>query len=122
MLGSPILAILVAVAALAATVGSIGVNWKRPDDGVAEVGYWVAPEARGHGVCTRALKLAAHWALQERGMERLQLRADEQNPASRRVAEKAGFTQEGILRSSHFNPRLGRRVDFVMYSLLRSEL
>lgn len=103
-------------------VGSIGVNWKRPDDGVAEVGYWVAPEARGHGVCTRALKLAAHWALQERGMERLQLRADEQNPASRRVAEKAGFTQEGILRSSHFNPRLGRRVDFVMYSLLRSEL
>ena len=69
-----------------------------------------------------ALKLAAHWALQERGMERLQLRADEQNPASRRVAEKAGFTQEGILRSSHFNPRLERRVDFVMYSLLRSEL
>jgi RimJ/RimL family protein N-acetyltransferase len=55
-------------------------------------------------------------------MERLQLRADEQNPASRRVAEKAGFTQEGILRSSRFNPRLGRRIDFVMYSLLRGEL
>jgi RimJ/RimL family protein N-acetyltransferase len=103
-------------------VGSIGVNWKRPDDRVAEVGYWVAPEARGEGVCTRALRLAASWAVRDCGMERLQLRADEQNPASRRVAEKAGFTQEGVLRSSHYNPRLDRRVDFVMYSLLRAEL
>jgi RimJ/RimL family protein N-acetyltransferase len=103
-------------------VGSIGVSWKRPQEGVAEVGYWVAPEARGEGVGTRALKLAARWALEERGMERLQLRADERNPASRRVAEKAGFTQEGILRSSHYNPRLDRRIDFVMYSLLRDEL
>lgn len=103
-------------------VGSIGVSWKRPHDGVAEVGYWVAPEARGEGVGTRALRLVARWVFHERGMERLQLRADEQNPASRRVAEKAGFTQEGILRSSHYNPRLGRRVDFVMYSLLPGEL
>ena len=103
-------------------VGSIGVSWKRPDDGVAEVGYWVAPEARGRGVGTRALKLAARWVFGRQGMERLQLRADERNPASRRVAEKAGFTQEGILRSSHYNPRLDRRVDFVMYSLLRAEL
>jgi len=55
-------------------------------------------------------------------MERLQLRADEQNAASRKVAENAGFTQEGILRSSRYNPRLGRRVDFVMYSLLADEL
>jgi RimJ/RimL family protein N-acetyltransferase len=55
-------------------------------------------------------------------MVRLQLRADEQNAASRKVAENAGFTQEGILRSSHFNPRLNRRVDFVMYSLLRDEI
>ena len=38
-------------------------------------------------------------------MERLQLRADEQNVASKRVAEKAGFTAEGILRSSHYNPQ-----------------
>jgi RimJ/RimL family protein N-acetyltransferase len=103
-------------------VGSIGVSWKRPDDGVAEVGYWVAAEARGRGVGTRALRLVSGWALGPHGMERLQLRADEQNPASRRVAEKAGFTQEGILRSSHYNPRLDRRVDFVMYSLLRAEL
>jgi ribosomal-protein-alanine N-acetyltransferase len=103
-------------------VGSMGVRWASPEDGVAEVGYWVAPLARGRGVCTRALRLVSGWVLEERGMVRLQLRADEQNAASRKVAENAGFTQEGILRSSHFNPRLNRRVDFVMYSLLRDEI
>jgi RimJ/RimL family protein N-acetyltransferase len=103
-------------------VGSMGVRWLEPEQGVAEVGYWVAPAARGKGLCTRALRLVARWALREHGVERLQLRADEQNTASRRCAEKAGFTQEGVLRSSRYNPRLGRRVDFVMYSLLRDEL
>jgi RimJ/RimL family protein N-acetyltransferase len=103
-------------------LGSIGVRWLEPDQGVAEVGYWVAAEARGRGVCTRALRLVARWLISEHGIQRLQLRADEQNPASRRVAEKAGFTEEGVLRSSRFNPRLGRRVDFVMYSLLAGEL
>jgi RimJ/RimL family protein N-acetyltransferase len=38
------------------------------------------------------------------------------------VAENAGFTQEGILRSSRYNARLARRINFVMYSLLRREL
>jgi RimJ/RimL family protein N-acetyltransferase len=103
-------------------VGSIGVRWIEPDQGVAEVGYWVAPEARGKGVCTRALKLVAGWVLTRPGMARLQLRADEENTPSKRVAESAGFTREGVLRSSHYNPRLDRRVDFVMYSLLPDEL
>lgn len=106
----------------AEAVGSIGVRWAEPDQGVAEVGYWVAPQARGRGLCTRAVRLVSRWAIADRRIERLQLRADEQNAASRRVAENAGFTQEGILRSSRYNPRLGRRVDFVMYSLLSDEL
>jgi RimJ/RimL family protein N-acetyltransferase len=105
-----------------AALGSIGVRWLEPEQGVAEVGYWVAPDARGAGICTRALRLVSRWVLEDCGAERLQLRADELNPASRKVAENAGFTQEGILRSSRFNPRQGRRVDFVMYSLLPGEL
>jgi RimJ/RimL family protein N-acetyltransferase len=50
------------------------------------------------------------------------LRADTDNVASQRVAEKAGFKREGVLRSVHFNPRQQRRVDFVMFSLLPSEI
>jgi RimJ/RimL family protein N-acetyltransferase len=104
-------------------VGAIGVRWLDGlDAGTAEVGYWMSPEARGRGLCSRALRLVSRWALEEAGAQRLQLRADEVNVASNRVAQKAGFTREGVLRSSRYNARLNRRVDFVMYSLLPGEL
>jgi RimJ/RimL family protein N-acetyltransferase len=104
-------------------VGSVGLGWVGDrEERVGEVGYWMRKEARGRGLTTRAVRLASRWALRELGCERLQLRADEQNVPSQRVAEKAGFTREGVLRSVHFNPRLDQRVDFVMFSLLPGEL
>jgi RimJ/RimL family protein N-acetyltransferase len=103
-------------------IGSIGLHWLDPEQGVAEVGYWVSPEARGRGVATRATRLVARWAIVDCEMKRLQLRADRRNIASQRVAEGAGFRREGVLRSVRFNPRQGRRVDFVLYSLLADEL
>jgi RimJ/RimL family protein N-acetyltransferase len=103
-------------------VGSVGVRWVDPEQGVAEVGYWVAPDARGRGICTRAVRLVSRWVIADKDAKRLQLRADELNAASRKVALNAGFTEEGVLRSIRYNPRLGRRVDFVMYSLLPGEL
>jgi RimJ/RimL family protein N-acetyltransferase len=105
-----------------APIGSIGARWlAEPEDGV-EVGYWVAAEARGQGLCTRALKLVARWLLEDHGVMRVQLRADVENAASKTVAENAGFVREGVLRSSRYNARLDRRVDFAMYSLLPGEL
>jgi RimJ/RimL family protein N-acetyltransferase len=98
-------------------LGGIGLHWS---EDVAEIGYWARADARGRGVTTRALVLVAGLAL-EQGAARVQLRADVENAPSRRVAEKAGFTAEGVLRSVHWNPRLGRRQDWVMYSLLPGE-
>jgi RimJ/RimL family protein N-acetyltransferase len=103
-------------------VGSVGVHWLDREQRVAEVGYWVARKARGRGVASRAVRLVARWAIESCGIERLQLRADVLNEASQKVAEKSGFRREGVLRSSRFSPRLGRRVDFAMYSLLPGEL
>ena len=103
-------------------LGSVGLHWLDAEHKVAEVGYWVRRESRGQGVATRATRLAARWALTECGIERLQLRADQRNVASQRVAESAGFRREGVLRSVRFNQRQDRRVDFVMYSLLAEEL
>jgi len=105
-----------------AVIGSIGVHWLDPEQGVAEIGYWVRAEARGRGVATRATLLVSRWAVERCGARRLQLRADARNVASQRVAERAGFHREGVLRSVRFNPRQGRRVDFVLYSLLPDEL
>lgn len=100
-------------------LGSIGATWNETGD-VAEIGYWLRADARGSGVATRALRLIVPWALAE-GAQRVQLRADVENTASRRVAEKVGFRPEGVLRSAYFNPRLGRRQDWAMYSILPGE-
>jgi RimJ/RimL family protein N-acetyltransferase len=100
-------------------LGSIGVGL--PQDGVREIGYWLRADARRSGVTTRALRLASRWALAHDDVARVQLRADPENLASCRVAEKVGFTLEGVLRSAHWNPRLGRRQDWAMYSLLPGE-
>ncbi len=102
-------------------LGGVGVH--RVDaPGVAEIGYWARAEARGRGLTSRAAALAARWAIGAQGVERVQLRAEVRNAASRRVAEKAGFRLEGILRSADWSPRQQRRYDWAMYSLLPEDL
>lgn len=103
-------------------IGGVGFRWFGEEQGVGEVGYWIRAEDRDRGLTTRSVNLISRWACEELGCRRLQLRADDQNVPSQRVAEKAGFTREGVLRSVHYNARLDRRVDYVMYSLLPSEL
>lgn len=107
--------------ASAEVVGAMGARHVEPEQGVTEVGYWVAPHARRRGVAARALRLISAWLLHDVGVARVQLRADVDNLPSRRVAEKAGFVEEGTLRSARFSPRRGARFDFVMYSRLPSD-
>jgi RimJ/RimL family protein N-acetyltransferase len=85
------------------------------------IGYWVAREARGRGVATTALKALCRWAVDELGLKRLELVTDPENVASQRVAEKAGFRREGIMRSA-LEYQDGRRRDSVLFSLLPEEL
>jgi RimJ/RimL family protein N-acetyltransferase len=103
-------------------VGGVGFRWVDITHAIGEVGYWLRREARGGGLTTRAVQLISKWALEALECERLQLRADELNVPSQRVAEKAGFRREGVLRSQQFSVREQRRIDFVMYSLLPGEL
>jgi RimJ/RimL family protein N-acetyltransferase len=86
----------------------------------AEAGYIVASQARGRGVATRALRLLSAWAFAELPLERIELLIDVANPASEVVAQRAGYTREGVLRWTYLKP--GRRSDTIVYSLLRREL
>lgn len=63
--------------------------------GEGEIGYWVAPEARGRGLAARAVGLLADWAFATLGLRRLELVTYEGNAPSRRVAERCGFVLEG---------------------------
>jgi [ribosomal protein S5]-alanine N-acetyltransferase len=87
--------------------------------GEAEIGYAVAPVARGRGVAGRALALLTGWGLGELGLERIELRIAVTNPVSERVAVRGGYTQEGVLRHVHFKE--GRRVDLGVWSRLRGD-
>jgi RimJ/RimL family protein N-acetyltransferase len=99
--------------------GSIGMRTNESNTG--HIGYWCAPEARGRGILTRALRVLCRYGFDELGLERLELITDPDNRASQRVAEKVGFQREGVLRS-HLRHPDGRRRDSVMFSLLPGEL
>jgi RimJ/RimL family protein N-acetyltransferase len=86
----------------------------------AAVGYWLAPPARGRGVATHATRLLAGWSFEHLGLERLELTCGPDNGASQHVAERCGFTREGLLRS-HMRFKAGRR-DTLVYGLLPGEL
>jgi RimJ/RimL family protein N-acetyltransferase len=103
----------------ARVVGAIALRVTAAGNG--RIGYWCAGDARGRGITTRALRRLCRHALDELGFERLELVADPDNLASQRVAEKAGFQREGVLRS-HLRHPDGRRRDSVMFSLLPGEL
>ena len=85
----------------------------------AEAGYIVASHARGRGVATRALRLLTAWAFAELPLERIELLVDVANPASEIVAQRCGYTREGVLRWTYLKP--GLRSDTIVYSKLRRE-
>lgn len=86
----------------------------------AELGYWAAPEARGKGYVTEAARAVCRWGFAELGLERIDWMAFVGNPASRRVAERVGFTVEGTQRRRHVQK--GRVVDTWIGSLLPGEV
>lgn len=84
----------------------------------AGFGYWLAPQARGRGIATRALRLVTEWTLATTNAIRLELYTMTDNDASGRVAERAGFTREGIRRAWELG-RDGRPMDVVFYVRVR---
>ena len=112
----------IADAASGGLLGAIGLTNFRWGFGTCEAGYWLAPEARGYGYVSRALRLAVQWAFDELQMARVGLKADPQNLESQRVAERCGFRREGHLRSEMVVLHSGERRDSLVYGLLPGEL
>lgn len=101
-------------------LGHLGVWLRELHQGRAEIGYWVSPRHRGHGIAWRALHAASQWSLQLPGVFRLQLHIEPDNTSSWRVAERAGYQREGLLRG--WQTVGDQRRDMYVYSLLASDL
>ena len=114
------LSLAIVAATGGALLGSISVRVTSWENLRGELGYLVFAHARGRDVATRAVRLCARLAFEQIGLERVEILAATGNPASQRVAEKAGFTREGVLRS--YMDNRGTRLDMVSFSLLRGEL
>ena len=80
-------------------LGGVGLNHVSPVRRSANLGYWVADEARGGGVAVSAARQAATWAFAELGLQRIEILIQPENTASLRVAVKLGAVCEGIARN-----------------------
>ena len=109
-----------AIASEDEVIGGIGFELK--DDIyrlTAEIGYWVGEPFWGKGIATEAVKAVTQYAFEHFGLERIYANVFESNPASARVLEKAGYTQEGLLRKAVIKD--GVIMDLLIYARLRDE-
>ena len=86
----------------------------------AELGYWVRKTARGHGVAATAIRAIAAFAFSELKLVRASMRIRLDNTSSRRAAERAGASFEGVTRHGIVHGEA--RFDAAHYSLLPADL
>ncbi|WP_435742566.1 GNAT family N-acetyltransferase [Microbacterium sp. PMB16] len=95
-------------------VGHIGLF--AAGDARASVGYWIAASQRRRGYAADALIALTSWAIRREHLDRLELYVEPSNQGSCRVAERAGFEREGLLRA--WKRVGGRPRDMYMYARL----
>lgn len=88
-------------------------------NGVCEVGVWLAPEMTGRGLITGAVTAMIDWAVQVRGMHRVEWRCSPANERSSAVARRLGMTLDGTLREAFVQDGVHR--DVQVWSLLATE-
>ena len=84
-----------------------------------ELGYWLAKSLTGRGIMTLCVKTLVNYAFDEMALNRIEIHAATANRRSCAIAERLGFSHEGILRDAEWvNDRF---VDMAVYSVLRRE-
>lgn len=86
--------------------------------GTAELGWWLAPRWWGQGVAAVAAARLVEYCFEDLELHRVEAGVFVSNPASARVAEKAGFELEGVSRDAYLKD--GELIDRLSYGLARS--
>ena len=81
----------------------------------AEIGYWLAKEARGQGICTKAAELITEYGLMTIGFKRIDGIVDVSNEPSKAALLNAGYEFEGIMKS-YVTRRDGSQLDMALFA------
>jgi ribosomal-protein-serine acetyltransferase len=100
-------------------VGVIGMHRIDWANRFTSLGYWLAKDAQGNGIMTKACSAYIDHSFTELGLHRLEIRCATRNLRSRAIPERLGFASEGILRDAEWVD--GRYVSHIVYGLLSSE-
>ena len=100
---------------LIGTCSFFNINW---DNETAEIGYWLNSKHAHKGFMSEAVKAISDEYLKI-GFKRIVIKANKDNIASCKTAEKCGFEREGLMRSYIFNPSLNQREDIVLFAKTR---
>jgi RimJ/RimL family protein N-acetyltransferase len=106
-------AFVVTIAGEPRFIGVVGLGDR--GGGILEMIYGIAPRWRGRGLASRAVRLAARWALSLPGVTTVELRVDQDHMASQHVAMNAGFAMAGTV--TQFVPGTGETFEDLRYSL-----
>ncbi|MFC0189968.1 GNAT family N-acetyltransferase [Fictibacillus aquaticus] len=102
--------------AMAGSIALYDLKWHNRS---ASIGYWVGTGFEGNGIAQRASYGMLMYAFYQLGLNRIELRAAENNTRSIRLAERLGFKLEGRCRQSEWIN--GSCRDLLQFSLLREE-
>jgi RimJ/RimL family protein N-acetyltransferase len=98
-------------------LGGFGLNQRNRLHNFMNLGYWVRASRQRHGIAVRAAHLVATFGFQQIGLTRIEIIAELDNLASRRVAEVVGASFEGVARNRIV--ARGRATDAAVYSLVQ---
>jgi RimJ/RimL family protein N-acetyltransferase len=89
------------------------IDWSIPK---SEIGFFIDKDQEGKGMISKSVSEIVKYSFSELKLNKIFMRIGEDNPGSKRIAEKSGFKFEGNLRND-FKSHDGKLLDVLYYGL-----
>jgi RimJ/RimL family protein N-acetyltransferase len=100
-------------------IGYVRLKRGQPEDRHADFGIAIERAYWDQGYGTDATRTLLRFGFEEMGLHRIALGVLAENARARRVYDKCGFREEGVLRAAHY--RFGRWCDLVLMAILEHD-
>ena len=98
-------------------VGGCGIKINQHRPHIGEIGYVIDEAYWGQGIATKAVKLLEKIGFKELNLSRIEIVMDKRHKASEKVAIKAGYQKEGVMRKAFKDKN--KRVDVFLYAKVK---